>query len=98
MDQPALARLGRAALPIVALLTFGAVVGASVVAAGNKLGFDFLGITRPRSGAERPAAVRYELPDDRRLWSLLLPADVRAGIPPFGLLSAKTAVWVWTAT
>ncbi len=82
MDQPALARLGRAALPIVALLVFGVVVGASVVAAGDKLGFDFLAYHQAAVRLlERPAAVRHELPDDRRLRALLLPADVRAADP-----------------
>ena len=83
MDQPALARLGRAALPIVAVLVFVVVVGAiGRSRAGDKLGFDFL--------AYHQAAVRllngqplYDMSfaDDRRLRALLLPADVRAAHP-----------------
>ena len=42
MDRPAPGRLGRAALPIVAVLVFVVVLGATVVAAGATLGFDFL--------------------------------------------------------
>ena len=98
MDQPALARLGRAALPIVALLVFAAVVGASVVAAGDKLGFDFL--------AYHQAAVR--LLNGQPLYDMSFqttggfglfyyPPTFAPLILPFGLLSATTAVWVWTA-
>src|SRR6185369_17458425 len=98
MEQPALARLGRAALPIVALLVFAGVVGASVVAAGDKLGFDFL--------AYHQAAVR--LLNGQPLYDLSFqttggfglfyyPPTFAPLILPFGLLSATTAVWVWTA-
>ncbi len=98
MDQPALARLGRAALPIVALLVFAAVVGASVVAAGDTLGFDFL--------AYHQAAVR--LLNGQPLYDMSFqttggfglfyyPPTFAPLILPFGLLSATTAVWVWTA-
>ncbi len=98
MDQPALARLGRAALPIVACLVFVAVVGASVVAAGEKLGFDFL--------AYHQAAVR--LLNGQPLYDMSFqttggfglfyyPPTFAPLILPFGLLTATTAVWTWTA-
>jgi len=41
MDQPALARLGRAALPIVALLVFAAVVGGRRLGAPAALGLPY---------------------------------------------------------
>ncbi len=98
MDQRALARLGRAALPIVALLVFVAVVGASVLAAGPKLGFDFL--------AYHQAAVR--LLHGQPLYDMSFataggfglfyyPPTFAPLILPFGLLSATAAVWTWTA-
>ena len=98
MDQPALARLGRAALPIVAILVFVVVVGASVYAAGDTLGFDFL--------AYHQAAVR--LLNGQPLYDMSFqttggfglfyyPPTFAPLILPFGLLSATTAVWAWTA-
>jgi hypothetical protein len=98
MDQPALARFGRAALPIVAVLVFGVVVGASVAAAGEKLGFDFL--------AYHQAAVR--LLNGQPLYDMSFqttggfglfyyPPTFAPLILPFGFLSAKAAVWTWTA-
>ena len=98
MDQPALARLGRAALPIVAVLVFVVVVGASVYAAGDKLGFDFL--------AYHQAAVR--LLNGQPLYDMSFqttggfglfyyPPTFAPLILPFGLLSATAAVWTWTA-
>ncbi len=98
MEQPALARFGRAALPIVALLVFAIVVGASVVAAGDKLGFDFL--------AYHQAAVR--LLNGQPLYDMSFQTTGAFGlfyypptfaplILPFGLLSTTTAVWTWTA-
>jgi hypothetical protein len=98
MEQPALARLGRAALPIVALLVFAVVVGASVYAAGDKLGFDFL--------AYHQAAVR--LLNGQPLYDMSFQTTGAFGlfyypptfaplILPFGFLSATTAVWTWTA-
>ena len=98
MEQPALARLGRAALPIVAILVFVVVVGASIYAAGETLGFDFL--------AYHQAAVR--LLNGQPLYDMTFqttggfglfyyPPTFAPLILPFGLLSATTAVWTWTA-
>jgi hypothetical protein len=98
MDRVALTRLGRAALPILAILIFAAVVGASLVAAGDTLGYDFL--------AYHQAAVR--LLDGKPLYDMSFqttggfglfyyPPTFAPLILPFGLLSATTAVWTWTA-
>jgi alpha-1,2-mannosyltransferase len=98
MEQPALARLGRAALPIVAILVFTVVVGASIVAAGDKLGFDFL--------AYHQAAVRllhgqplYDMSFESSggFGLFYYPPTFAPLILPFGLLSATAAVWTWTA-
>lgn len=91
-------RLGRAALPIVAVLTFVVVVGATLAVAGETLGFDFL--------AYHQAAVR--LLDGQPLYDTSFEATGGFGLfyyPPtfaplilaFGLLPATTAVWAWTA-
>jgi alpha-1,2-mannosyltransferase len=91
-------RLGRAALPIVGVLTFVAVVGAILAVAGDTLGFDFL--------AYHQAAVR--LLNGQPLYDTSFEATGGFGlfyypptfaplILPFGLLSATTAVWTWTA-
>jgi hypothetical protein len=91
-------RLARTALPIIAILVFGVVVGAIVAVAGDTLGFDFL--------AYHQAATRVL--DGRPAYDLGFVASGGFGlfyypptfvplILPFGLLPATTAVWVWTA-
>ena len=98
MDQPTVARLGRAALPIIAIIVFVLVVGATLAAAGNTLGFDFL--------AYHQAAVRVL--NGQPLYDMSFQTTGGFGLfyyPPtfaplivlFGLLSATTAVWTWTA-
>lgn len=96
MDAPALTRLGRTALPIVATLVFISIVGATLTVAGATLGFDFL--------AYHGAAVR--LLDGTPLYDLSFQATGAFGlfyyppvfaplIIPFGLLPATTAIWTW---
>jgi hypothetical protein len=98
MDRPAPARLGRAALPIVAVVVFVVALGATVAAAGSTLGFDFL--------AYHQAASR--LLAGQRLYDMSFQTSGGFGLfyyPPtfaplillFGLLPATTAVWTWTA-
>jgi hypothetical protein len=90
--------LARAALPIVAILTFAVVIGATLAVAGETRGYDFL--------AYHQAAVR--LLDGQPLYDLGFEASGAFGlfyypptfvplILPFGLLSAATAVWAWAA-
>jgi alpha-1,2-mannosyltransferase len=94
LDAP---RLARTALPVVAIVVFVAVLGATVAVAGATLGYDFL--------AYHQAAVR--LLDGRPVYDLGFEASGAFGlfyypptfvpiVAPFGLLSATTAVWVWT--
>ena len=91
-------RLARTALPIVAILVFGVVVGAIVAVAGDTLGFDFLAYhqaaTRVLDG--RPA---YDLGFEASggFGLFYYPPTFVPLILPFGLLSATTAVWAWTA-
>lgn len=98
MERPALERLGLAALPIVAILVFVAVIGATVIAAGEKLGYDFL--------AYHQAAVRllhglplYDMSFQTTggFGLFYYPPTFAPLILPFGLLTATTAVWTWIA-
>ena len=98
MDRPAPGRLGQGALPIVATLVFVLVIGATVAAAGATLGFDFL--------AYHQAAVRllagqplYDMSFQTTggFGLFYYPPTFAPLIIPFGLLSATTAVWTWTA-
>ena len=100
MDPTSLPRLGRAALPIVAILVFAVVVGLTIRAAvgAETLGYDFL--------AYHQAAVR--LLNGQPLYDMSYATTGGFGLfyyPPtfaplilvFGLLSESTAVWAWTA-
>jgi len=100
MDPTSLRRLGWAALPIIALVVFGVVVGATILAAyqADTLGYDFL--------AYHQAAVR--LLEGQPLYDMsyattggfglfYYPPTFAPLILPFGLLSETTAVWTWTA-
>jgi len=98
MDVGRVSRLGRAALPIVAILVFVGFVGATIAAAGDTLGFDFL--------AYHQAAVRLlhgEPLYDMRFETtgafglFYYPPTFAPFIVPFGLLSATTAVYSWIA-
>jgi alpha-1,2-mannosyltransferase len=96
MSRPDPARLGAAALPIVALLSMVLGVGSTVAVAGDTLGFDFL--------AYHQAAVRVLA--GQPLYDMTFQASGGFGLfyyPPaflpfilaFGLLSASTATWLW---
>ena len=98
IEASPLIRFGRAALPIVAVLVFVTFVGSTVAVAGDTLGFDFL--------AYHQAAVRVL--DGEPLYDMSFAVTGGFGLfyyPPtfapmillFGVLSATTAVWVWTA-
>lgn len=98
IDAQALTRLGRTALPIVAVLLFVLGVGATLAVAGRTLGFDFL--------AYHGAAVRILA--GQPLYDLSFQAAGGFGlfyyppmfaplILPFGLLPEAMAVWAWAA-
>ena len=91
-------RVGRAALPILALISLVTGVGAAVAVAGSTLGFDFL--------AYHQAAVR--LIQGQPLYDMSFattggfglfyyPPTFAPFIQPFGLLSAVAATWAWLA-
>jgi hypothetical protein len=100
MDAPSVRRFGRTLLPIAGILVFVTVVGLTIRAAyqAGTLGFDFL--------AYHQAAVRVL--DGGPLYDMSFASAGGFGLfyyPPtfaplvlaFGLMSATTAVWVWTA-
>ncbi len=98
MDGSALTRLGRSALPIVAILAFVGTVAATLAVADETLGYDFLAYHR--------AAARVL--DGQALYDLGFQAAGGFGlfyypplfaplILPLGLLSETMAIWFWVA-
>ena len=100
MEPSAIGRLGRAALPIVAVLVFATLVGLTIwsAAQAGTLGYDFL--------AYHQAAVR--LLNGQPLYDMSFASAGGFGLfyyPPtfaplilaVGLLAETTAVWAWTA-
>jgi alpha-1,2-mannosyltransferase len=96
MDRRAVTRLARAALPVVAVLSFVFGLTATLAFAGSTLGYDFL--------AYHQAAVR--LLDGQPLYDMsytetggfglfYYPPTFAPLLLPFGLLSATTATWSW---
>ncbi len=90
-------RLARTALPIVAILVFGGVVGTTVAVAGDTLGFDFLAYhqaaTRLLDGS---AVYDMDFATSGGFGLFYYPPTFVPFVLPFGLLSATTAVWAWT--
>ena len=90
-------RLARTALPIVAIVIFVAVVGATVAVAGDTLGFDFLAYHQAASRllAGSPLYdLRFEASGGFGLF--YYPPTFAPLVLPFGLLTATAAVWAWT--
>jgi alpha-1,2-mannosyltransferase len=98
MDRAAAARLARAALPVVAILSFVLGIAATLAFARETLGFDFL--------AYHQAAVR--LLDGQPLYDMsytqtggfglfYYPPTFAPLLLPLGLLSETTATWSWIA-
>ena len=98
MDRQALSAFARAALPVVAILSFITGLGATLAFAGETLGFDFL--------AYHQAAVR--LLDGQQLYDMSFtqtggfglfyyPPTFAPLLLPFGALEGGTATWLWIA-
>ncbi|HET9755007.1 MAG TPA: glycosyltransferase family 87 protein [Candidatus Limnocylindrales bacterium] len=98
MDRQAVSGFARAALPVVAILSFVAGLGATLAFAGDTLGYDFL--------AYHQAAVR--LLDGQQLYDMSFtqtggfglfyyPPTFAPLIVPFGALAGGTATWIWIA-
>jgi hypothetical protein len=97
MSRDALARLGRPALPILALLSFAGGLAATLASAGDTLGFDFL--------AYHSAAARlleglplYDMSftETGGFGLFYYPPTFALLILPLGLLAPTVAIWVWT--
>jgi alpha-1,2-mannosyltransferase len=95
-ERESIARFGRTALPIVALLSLAAGLGATLAVAGDTLGYDFLAYHR--------AAAR--LLDGQPLYDMsytqtggfglfYYPPTFAPMLLPFGLLSSSLATWTW---
>lgn len=88
--------LARAALPIVALLSFVAGVGLTIAAAGDTLGYDFLAY---HQAVERVLAGQplYDMSftETGGFGLFYYPPTFAPLILPLGLLSAAAATWVW---
>lgn len=98
MDRDGLGRLGRAALPIVALLSIALGLGLTLAVAEETLGFDFL--------AYHQAAVRvlagqpvYDMSFSGTggFGLFYYPPTFAPMILPLGLLGAQAATWTWIA-
>jgi alpha-1,2-mannosyltransferase len=96
MDRPALARLARAALRVVAILSFVAGNGATLAFAGDTLGYDFLAY---HQAAERLLAGQplYDMSytETGGFGLFYYPPTFAPLLVPLGALGAATATWVW---
>ena len=95
-DRPV--KLARAALPIVAIVSFVLGVGAALASAGDTLGFDFLAyhqaVTRVLDG-QPLYDMSYVTSGGFGLF--YYPPTFAVLVAPLALLSAATATWVWVA-
>ncbi|MFL5676961.1 MAG: glycosyltransferase family 87 protein [Chloroflexota bacterium] len=98
MDASGAGRLARAALPIVALVSFALGLAATLAVAGDTLGFDFL--------AYHQAAARllvglplYDMSYTQTggFGLFYYPPTFAPILLPFGLMSETTATWSWIA-
>ena len=96
MDRDALARLARTALPILAVLSFGAGVGLTLAVAGDTLGYDFLAY---HAAIERVAdgGPLYDMSytETGGFGLFYYPPTFAPLLLPFALLAAKTATLAW---
>jgi alpha-1,2-mannosyltransferase len=98
MDGSAVGRLARAALPIIALVSFALGLAATLAVAGDTLGFDFLAYHQAaaRLLAGRPL---YDMSYSQTGGFGLFydPPTFAPILLPLGLLTATTATWSWIA-
>ena len=98
MDTPALGRMARTALPIVAVLSLVLGLAATLAVAGDTLGFDFLAYHQAaaRLLAGQPL---YDMSYTQTggFGLFYYPPTFAPILLPFGLLSATTATWSWIA-
>jgi len=98
MDRGFLVGLGRAGLPIVALVSFFGGLAATLAFAGDTLGFDFLAYHQAAVrlvGGEPLYDMSYTTTGGFGLF--YYPPTFAPLILPLGFLSAATATWAWIA-
>ena len=90
-------RLARTALPIVAIIVFAGMVTATVLVAGDTLGFDFLAYHLAAARLLNGGPV-YDLAFaiSGGFGLFYYPPTFVPLVLPFGLLAATPAVWAWT--
>ena len=98
MDRDSLARLGRTALPILAVLSFALGVAATLAVAGDTLGYDFLAYHAAAARLLDGGAL-YDMSDTETggFGLFYYPPTFAPFLLPFGLLAASTATWAWIA-
>ena len=98
MDRDAVASLGRAALPIVAVLSFAGGVAATLAVAGETLGHDFLAYHRAVERVTNGAAL-YDMSFTVAggFGLFFYPPPFAVLVLPLAALSPLTATWVWIA-
>lgn len=93
-----LASLGRAALPILAVVSFALGVGATVAVAGNTLGYDYQAYV---TGADRllhGQALYNPAVDVAGPFAVYLyPPPFAVAFVPFALLPGPVGLWIWIA-
>ncbi len=98
MDAARRARLGRAALPLLAILSFGVGVASTIAVAGDTLGYDFRAYA---AAADRliHGQPLYDLSVDVAgpFAIYLYPPPFAVGFIPFVLLPSPVGLWVWIA-
>ena len=96
MDREALGRLGQAALPVVALSSFGLGLGLTLAVAGDTLGFDFLAYHQAAARLLAGQAL-YDMSftETGGFGLFYYPPTFAPMLLPLGLLSALTATWLW---
>ena len=98
MDLPDPGRLARAALPIVAILSFALGLAATLAVAGDTLGFDFLAYHQAAARLLAGHAL-YDMSytETGGFGLFYYPPTFAPFLLPFGALSATTATWSWIA-
>lgn len=98
MDRLDIGRLATAALPIVAILSFAFGLVATLAAAGDTLGFDFLAYHQAADRLLRGRPL-YDMSYTQTggFGLFYYPPTFAPLLLPFGALSATTATWAWLA-
>lgn len=96
MTREELERLGGAALPILAILSFASGVGATLAVAGDTLGYDFLAYHQAAARLLNGQAL-YDMSytETGGFGLFYYPPTFAPLIVPLGLLAATSATWVW---